>query len=513
VELGGASARRAHRDLDAILALFDTAARIEAQRDHAGARNFLDLLTAQQIPADTLADRGARGSAVRLLTAHRSKGLEWRLVVVAHVQAEVWPDLRRRSSLLRADRIGPPTAAGEPTLVPAVTARELLAEERRLFYVACTRARERLVVTAVSSSDDEGEQCSRFLDELDVGVEHLVGRPRRPLSLDGIVAELRQVVADPATEEPLRQAAARRLARLAAESRGDRPLVPAADPSTWWGTRSASRAVKPLREPDKPVPISPSALDGLMTCPTQWFLSREAGGIAASHQAANVGEIVHALAQRVATQELPPDVDVLMEHVDAVWDRLSFRVQWASLREHARIRAALERFVDWHRTNPRQLIDAEVAFRADVPLDNGETVTLTGRADRLEFDHDGRVVVVDLKTGRTPPSDRSVESNAQLAVYQLAIDQGAVEAVAPGAAAGGGELVQLGMLDAALSVKVQRQPAQTEDSEVRRELRKQLAIAAERLRAEKLPAVSGDHCKRCDYLSLCPIKGAGAVTS
>ena len=49
-------------------------------------QSFLDTLTAQEIPADTLADRGVRGDAVRLLTAHRSKGLEWRLVVVAHVQ-------------------------------------------------------------------------------------------------------------------------------------------------------------------------------------------------------------------------------------------------------------------------------------------------------------------------------------------------------------------------------------------------------------------------------------------
>ncbi|HEY0890209.1 MAG TPA: PD-(D/E)XK nuclease family protein, partial [Nocardioides sp.] len=243
------------------------------------------------------------------------------------------------------------------------------------------------------------------------------------------------------------------------------------------------------------------------------FLSREAGGIAASHQAANVGEIVHALAQRVATDDLPADVDVLMQHVDAVWDRLNFRVQWASLREHARIRAALERFVAWHAASSRRLLGVEVAFRADVTLDDGETVTLTGRADRLEIDHEGRVVVVDLKTGRVPPSDRSVESNAQLAVYQLAVDNGGLDEVAPGATAGGGELVQLGIADLAAPVKVQRQEPHTDDTAVRAELRQQLAVAARRLRAESLPAVSGDHCKRCDFLSLCPIKGAGAVTA
>jgi hypothetical protein len=112
-----------------------------------------------------------------------------------------------------------------------------------------------------------------------------------------------------------------------------------------------------------------------------------------------------------------------------------------------------------------------------------------------------------------PPSDRSVESNAQLAVYQLAIDSGGVGQHAPGAPSGGGELVQLGMPDPALAVKVQRQEAHADGGEVRAELRRQLAVAAQRLRAEQLPAVSGEHCKRCDYLSLCPIKGAGAVTA
>ena len=70
----------------------------EEQRGHTSVADFLNTLVAQQIPADTLAERGVRGDAVRLLTAHRSKGLEWPLVVVAHVQEEAWPDLRRRAT-------------------------------------------------------------------------------------------------------------------------------------------------------------------------------------------------------------------------------------------------------------------------------------------------------------------------------------------------------------------------------------------------------------------------------
>ena len=196
VDLGGAGARRAHRDLDAIVALFELASRVVDQREHIGVKAFFANLVEQQLPADTLAEQGARGKAVRLLTAHRSKGLEWDLVVVAHVQQEGWPDLRRRTTLLGADRIGV-DASGHPDLVPPVTARALLMEERRLFYVACTRARRRLVVSAVKSPDDDGEQPSRFLEELGVTIEHHDGRPARPLSLGGLVAELRRHAADP----------------------------------------------------------------------------------------------------------------------------------------------------------------------------------------------------------------------------------------------------------------------------------------------------------------------------
>ncbi len=80
-----------------------------------------------------------------------------------------------------------------------------------------------------------------------------------------------------------------------------------ADPSTWWGTRAATRSVQPVRDPDQPVPVSASVLESMAVCPTQWFLEREAGGVARAHQSANLGELLHALAQRVATGELEPD--------------------------------------------------------------------------------------------------------------------------------------------------------------------------------------------------------------
>ncbi|MBU3869730.1 ATP-dependent helicase, partial [Streptomyces sp. 4503] len=199
---GGTAGRNADRDLDAVCALFETAARAEERTGGRGALNFLEEIDAQDIAADTLSRRMARPDAVRLMTAHRAKGLEWALVVVAGVQEGLWPDLRRRGSLLEADRIGRDGLA-EP-LPPGA----LLAEERRLFYVAATRAKERLVVTAVKAASEDGDQPSRFLAELGVPPTDVTQRPRRPLSVAALVAELRATTVDPDASEALRDAAA-----------------------------------------------------------------------------------------------------------------------------------------------------------------------------------------------------------------------------------------------------------------------------------------------------------------
>jgi hypothetical protein len=350
--------------------------------------------------------------------------------------------------------------------------------------------------------------------ELGVPVERVEGRPARPLSLAGLVSELRRTVADPDTSSGLRAAAARRLIRLAGETVHGRALVPQADPSSWWGTRAATRSVQPVRDPDQPVPISASMLEAVMVCPTRWFLTTEAGGAGVAHQSANIGQLVHALAQRVAAGEGPPDRDRLMGHVDEVWGRLHFRTPWSAAREHERIELALTRFLQWHDADPRTLIGTEERFETVVELDSGEQVRLHGYADRLELDADGRVVVVDLKTQKTAPTGPGVQRHVQLGVYQYAVDHGAVDPLTPGghARSGGAELVQLGLPDGDSAV-VQGQPAFPDDGPERSTLRAGMERAASLVRQEVFPAIAGDHCRDCDFRPICPIQGAGSVTS
>src|SRR5690606_37054698 len=74
----------------------------------------------------------------------------------------------------------------------------------------------------------------------------------------------------------------------------------------------------------------------------------------------------------------------------------------------------------------------------------GEEVLIRGSMDRVEIDAEGRVHVVDFKTSRSAPSQAKIAQHAQLGVYQVAVEHGAVESLGvPGARSGGAELVQL----------------------------------------------------------------------
>ncbi len=522
---GPDQAGAAHRDLDALCALFEVAERSDELTGGRGVLSFLGEVAAQEIPADTARESRVRDRGVRILTAHRSKGLQWPLVVVAGVQEGVWPDPRRRGSLLETDRLAV-DGVGEPT-----PSSVLLTAERRLFYVACTRASRRLVVTAVDGAEGEGDQPSRFLTELGVEPVPVAGGPRRPLTLTGLVAELRRAVVDPQLHPAARAAAAQRLAVLAAATDDSgRPLAPAADPERWWGVRDLTRGVPPARP--GPVRLSGSQVGTLLACPRQWFLERrvQAGGRRSA--SASFGSVVHVLAEHGVRDGLSPAE--LSAQLERVWQEIPFEAVWFSASERAEADDALERLVAWTEARSgRRVLGVEVGF--EVPFRTGGVeMRLTGTVDRLDQMPDGRLQIVDFKTGRSVPTSVEAAGLDQLGVYQLAAQLGAFEALAgPGAQVAGAELVYLRRNDGDRPYpKVVAQPSLTEhpyldqpkplpmlDDAGRRRVGEQhdhpswvhqrLAAAAEVLSAGRFAATAGESCRYCVFSSSCPARPTG----
>ena len=375
----------------------------------------------------------------------------------------------------------------------------LLAEERRLFYVALTRARRRLVVTAVSGLDDESQRPSRFLDELGLALPDTTLAGTGLLAAGSLVARLRRALVADDTADAARVEAARLLAEIAdAADDFGRPLVAAAHPDKWWGVVDPSPGAAPVRPADRRVALSGSRVAGFQRCPRQWFLDHEAHAQGVSTSSQGFGSVVHALAEAVALGTLEPDLDVLMAELDTVWHSLPFDAQWQRQREREAARDLLARFLRWQGDNSREFIGAEVSFAVDY----GDDVLLRGRADRLERDDDGRVVVVDLKTGKSRPRDKDLATEPQLGVYQLAVREGAFAETAPGSP-GGAELVQL-RHETYGRVKVQPQPALADDW-----VDDLVTGVARDIRTETFPARPSDICDRCAYRTSCPAVDAG----
>ncbi|MDG4804843.1 ATP-dependent DNA helicase [Micromonospora sp. WMMD980] len=584
-------AEAADRDLDAVLVLFDAAARFVDRLPGARTEVFLDHVLGQELPADTLAAAADRGEAVRLLTAHAAKGLEWDLVAVAGVQEGVWPDLRLRGSLLGSERLvdvlaGRADGAGlRASLVGQTSA--LLDEERRLFHVAVSRARRRLLVTAVASAavggDDHEEQPSRFLHELAAtdppatgaggttppspdgadpngrgadgadpkgrgadgvdpngrgadgvdpdgrgvdpagtggdriaagagpagdgptphGDEHPqdgppgvlpVTLPPRGLTLSALVAELRTAITDPAAPITRRRAAAGELARLAAAG------VPGAHPDDWWGLRGLSDD-RPLVDDGEPVRVTPSAMESAMRCSLRWLLERH-GGSGPASAAQGVGNLVHAAA--MLAEDASVDREALLEYVAARFDAIELAARWMVGPERQRAEAMVDKLLRWLAGNPRRLlaIEHEFAVRLDDPT---RPIELTGRVDRLEVDARGRLVVIDLKTGKsTAVTEREVAEHPQLGAYQAAVEAGGFAEF--GAESGGAALVQLGT--AAKDAREQAQAAAGEGPEagwatalVRR--------TADTMAASTFAAVANAKCRVCPVRTSCPVSGQG----
>ncbi|MEU6025226.1 PD-(D/E)XK nuclease family protein [Micromonospora sp. NPDC047134] len=520
-------AEAADRDLDAVMVLFDAAARFTDRLPGARTEVFLDHVLGQELPADTLAPTADRGDAVRLLTAHAAKGLEWDLVAVAGVQEGVWPDLRLRGSLLGSERLvdvlaGRADGAGTvATLVGQTSA--LLDEERRLFHVAVTRARRRLLVSAVASAsvggDDHDEQPSRFLYELGPGDTPTdeasnseagdngtsdseaggprtlpVSRPPRALTLPALVAELRTALVDPVAPLARRRAAAAELARLGAAG------VSGAHPDDWWGLRSLSDD-RPLVEEGEPVRVTPSGMESALRCSLRWLLERHGGSSPAS-AAQGVGNLVHAAA--MLAEDARADRSALLDYVAARFDAIELAARWMVGPERARAEAMVDKLLRWLAANPRRLlaIEHEFAVRLDDPQ---RPVDLVGRVDRLEVDEAGRLVVIDLKTGKsTTVTEREVSEHPQLGAYQAAVEAGAFAEF--GDEPGGAALVQLGT--GTRDAREQAQPPATDGPEagwatalVRR--------TADTMAASTFAAVANSKCRVCPVRTSCPVSGQG----
>lgn len=500
-ERGGPAAAQAERDLDAVTAMFDVAEQYVDRTAGASIRGLIDHIASLSLPPARGDDQTPTG--VSLVSAHSALNREWEFVVIAGVQEGLWPNVSPRGGVLGTqqlvDVIDGVAEAGQRLSSRA----PLLAEERRLLVAAMGRARSRLLVTAVDSdSGDDAMLPSSFCHELAALATEPLAEPALPiraprlLAPAALVGRLRAVVcaAPGAVDDTERACAAAQLARLADAG------VHGADPDSWYGARGLS-SEEPLWDgEDHVVTLSPSTLQMLSDCPLRWLLERHGGSRGRDVRSA-LGSLVHALVSESGKSE-----SQLVNELEKVWKELPFDARWHSDNELTRHLEMLATFLRW-RTDTRSEL-TEVGTEVDVDGEIGDAdaegpaVRIAGRLDRLERDSEGRLVVVDIKTGKSPVTKDDAQTHAQLAMYQLAVAAGLLT---EGDAPGGGRLVYLGKTTGGGATE-RHQDALTPDG--RSDWQSQVRRAATATQGPEFVARVNDGCAHCPVRAMCPAQSS-----
>jgi RecB family exonuclease len=501
-ERGGLAGAQADRDLDAVTALFEMAEQYVTRTAGASLRGLVDHVEAMGPPAKPR-DRRPDPEAVAVLSAHAALDREWEFVVIAGLQEGLWPNAIPRGGVLGTQQLVDVMDGVVTEVDRGLSSRApLLAEERRLLIAAMGRAHSRLLVTAVNSdSGDESLLPSPFCDELTALATDPDPEPSEPIRAPRVLApsvlvgRLRAVVcaAPDSVDDAVRVCAATQLARLAQAG------VAGADPVQWYAMMPLSSDEALWNGDDHVVTLSPSTLQTLTDCPLRWLLERHGGTVGRDVRSA-VGSLLHALVAEPGKTE-----SQLLNELEKLWCKLPFDSQWYSDNELARHRAMLSTFTQWRAQTRTEFTEVDTEIDVDGAVSPG--VRVRGRLDRLERDGAGRLVVVDIKTGKTPVSKGDAQRHAQLAMYQLAVAQGLLP---QGDTPGGGRLVYLGKTAAGGATERAQDP-QTADT--RAEWLETVGQAAAATQGPVFVARINDSCAHCPVRAMCPAQAAAGGRS
>jgi DNA helicase-2/ATP-dependent DNA helicase PcrA len=421
-------------------------------------REFVEYLDYFEQAGGSINLEQESGDAVQLMTVHAAKGLEFDHVYVLRLVQGGFPAgekprvLEFPTDLMKEEQ-------------PATAGSFHIQEERRLFYVAVTRARHRLTLSTV---EGKRSKPSPFLDDI------LMDAQIKRRDIEQLAPSPAEKPPAPAEAEPFLFEIPPHRARI--------------------GSRIGEWAASYRPPALEPVKISPSSIGTLESCP-QKYLFRYAWGLRGGPAAAmSFGSVMHntikyfigALAKGRA---LP--FEEVARKFELEWTSAGFEDAYQEQEYKKDGLAQLRAFHATTLASPPEIVGQEKSF--ELPMDNN--VVLTGRMDQINRLGPGEEEIVDYKTGR-PGNEDKAKKDLQLSVYALAAR----------------EVFDWNPARLTLHfLQTNQAVSATRDERQLKKLRCDIQEAAADIRAGEFPGKPCFACRTCDYESICPAREFAAA--
>lgn len=425
-------------------------------------RDFLEYLYYfNEARGDVWLEDHPADDAVELMTVHGAKGLEFPHVFVIHLSKRDFPTPVRRPVFE----------------FPAELMREEMPEgdfhvqeERRLFYVALTRAKQRLTLCTIVN---KWKKPSPFLEDFlqDRKIKTFDAQQISPKVSLPAIEEIAAPEPDPA--DPSDLFASLRHGGLQEPSRAYSRVA------LW------AKAYHPPRP--EPLQLSASAINAYESCPMKYMFGKMWSIRGGPHAEATFGSVMHTTVQEFV-RELRRGRKVSLNDLKMIyereWSSAGFPDDYHETEYRNEGREALERFYATYTAEPADVVHQEKTF--ELPLDS--EIIVAGRIDQVNRIGRKEYEILDYKTGR-PKDAKKAADDLQLSIYALAARD--VLEIEP---------TRLTFYNLMTNEAVYT----TRDDKALAATKQRIAEVADRIRGGDFAPKPGYGCANCDYRPICP---------
>lgn len=380
----------------------------------------------------------SENDAVNILTIHSSKGLEFPVVFLVNLVGQRFPTIERKEQIPLPDEI-------VKEILPIGDSH--MEEERRLFYVGMTRARDRLFFTA-----------AKYYGE---------GKREKKLS--------------PFIEETLGEETVRNLDSKTVRETQQLQLLD-------WEKKTELEVKKVVRQPVHY--LSYSQLSTFQTCPLQYKYRYILKIPVPPSAALSFGDTMHKTIR--AFYELmrmgqKPTKEILLTLLDDTWSHIGYGDKRYEEKMKKQGQTLLLAFLDKGYDPNKIPSRLEEPFKIKIT----PALTLGGKIDRIDEFKNGDIEIIDYKTGQAPKS-RNPADDFQLTVYALAAaDKGILDKSPDNV------IVSFYFFEGQEKISGTRTKKQLEEA------KEKIKVTADAISTSDFKPTPGKHCDFCEFRLIC----------